>query len=332
MATIRDVAKQAGVSIATVSRALNNKNLVADDTYERIKDAIQLLGYEHTTRSAVRSGSSRIILSTHLGNDYAYAMQHRAAELNYEFLTVPIGYSVEEQRDALHTLDWFYRAHRDQLAGLILAPHLTQLSRDLLDFFELLPVVQLNQSTPLNRMYQVISNIFEPVIEMIGKLYADGRHRIALLTNDYISSLNVLWKKTRGAYCNAACDLGLPLLIYSLPVTPDEVGPSLSPILDGDDRPDAFICMGPDIVHGCMDELLSRGINVQEDVSVVAISMTGVISHLGNPLPTLTIDNIDQLAREAVNLLHAIDSGAVTSDRQISLPTYMFYPSTHDAL
>ncbi|MFC0301811.1 LacI family DNA-binding transcriptional regulator [Virgibacillus soli] len=44
--TIKDVAKEAGVSVATVSRALNNNGYVHEDTRKAVMDAIQLLNYK----------------------------------------------------------------------------------------------------------------------------------------------------------------------------------------------------------------------------------------------------------------------------------------------
>ncbi|MEG0049295.1 MAG: LacI family DNA-binding transcriptional regulator, partial [Clostridia bacterium] len=44
--TIRDVAKHAGVSVATVSRYLNNSPLIAAESVERVKLSIQVLHYE----------------------------------------------------------------------------------------------------------------------------------------------------------------------------------------------------------------------------------------------------------------------------------------------
>jgi len=55
--TIRDVAKEAGVSVSTVSRVLNDKDDVAAETYERVQDVIQQLGY--TSSLAARSMRSR---------------------------------------------------------------------------------------------------------------------------------------------------------------------------------------------------------------------------------------------------------------------------------
>lgn len=60
--TIRDVARESGVSIATVSRVLNGTGYVKESTRERVEKAIQALGFSpnHMARS-LSSGSSRII-------------------------------------------------------------------------------------------------------------------------------------------------------------------------------------------------------------------------------------------------------------------------------
>jgi LacI family transcriptional regulator len=55
--TIQDVAKAAGVSVTTVSRVLNDKDDVAQDTYQRVQKVIDDLGY--TSNLAARSMRSR---------------------------------------------------------------------------------------------------------------------------------------------------------------------------------------------------------------------------------------------------------------------------------
>ena len=57
--TITDVAKAAGVSVPTVSRILNNKEYVADETRQRVQKAISTLGYApHTQARRLRGGAS----------------------------------------------------------------------------------------------------------------------------------------------------------------------------------------------------------------------------------------------------------------------------------
>ncbi|MCO6452750.1 MAG: LacI family DNA-binding transcriptional regulator [Caldilineales bacterium] len=55
--TISDVAKAAGVSISTVSRVLNEKDDVAEDTYDRVQEVIRDMGY--TVNLAAKSMRSR---------------------------------------------------------------------------------------------------------------------------------------------------------------------------------------------------------------------------------------------------------------------------------
>ena len=64
--TIADVAKAAGVSIPTVSRILNNKEYIADETRQRVREAIRMLGYApHTQARRLRGGASMTLALHH---------------------------------------------------------------------------------------------------------------------------------------------------------------------------------------------------------------------------------------------------------------------------
>ena len=57
---ILDVARKAGVSAATVSRVIGNKNLVKPETADKVNEAIDILHYEKN-RSAGRSRNPKMI-------------------------------------------------------------------------------------------------------------------------------------------------------------------------------------------------------------------------------------------------------------------------------
>src|SRR5690349_8488077 len=64
--TIADVAKAAGVSVPTVSRILNDKQYVAEETRQRVHEAIRALGYApHTQARRLRGGASMTLALHH---------------------------------------------------------------------------------------------------------------------------------------------------------------------------------------------------------------------------------------------------------------------------
>jgi LacI family transcriptional regulator len=61
-ATIKDVAKRAGVSVKTVSRVLNQEKSVSADTRQRVQDAVESHGYtRHQTARELRTQRSDTI-------------------------------------------------------------------------------------------------------------------------------------------------------------------------------------------------------------------------------------------------------------------------------
>ncbi len=100
MASIKDVAKHAGVAISTVSKVLNNYPNISEETKRRVNVAIDELGYVPNAVAAAlsskKSGRIAVIihLSTHTQAIDEIAMQclagalHRAKELGLDVITV----------------------------------------------------------------------------------------------------------------------------------------------------------------------------------------------------------------------------------------------------
>lgn len=93
--TIADVARAAGVSIPTVSRILNDKEYVAEETRQRVHEAIRTLGYApHTQARRLRGGASMTLalhypiespheLSSVIGTPYITGAAAAASEKEY---------------------------------------------------------------------------------------------------------------------------------------------------------------------------------------------------------------------------------------------------------
>ena len=62
MVTIKDIAKQAGVSVSTTSRALNDNPRISQETRERVKKIAAELGYQpnYTARNITRGEAKKV--------------------------------------------------------------------------------------------------------------------------------------------------------------------------------------------------------------------------------------------------------------------------------
>jgi len=120
-ATIRDVARSANVSVATVSRILNDKPDVSEETRERVLDVIDKLGYARSMQwQQITSGKTRVItlhypyklaVSNQVSLDFIKGATTACEECNYSLHLVT--QSLEE-----NSLIDFYRTN--QCDGMVL--------------------------------------------------------------------------------------------------------------------------------------------------------------------------------------------------------------------
>ncbi|WP_242240263.1 LacI family DNA-binding transcriptional regulator [Bacillus cereus group sp. BfR-BA-01309] len=117
MATIRDVAKLAGVSVATVSRVINEKGYVHEDTVKQVKEAIEELHYRpNSTAKPLFKENSTIIalLVDNLYNPSNITLLHCIEEIAYKEGYQIIVCNIENKDRYIHMLK------ENNVAGVIL--------------------------------------------------------------------------------------------------------------------------------------------------------------------------------------------------------------------
>lgn len=122
MTTIRDVAKAAGVSVATVSRVMNNKGYVHEDTRKAVNDAIQALNYKpnEVARSLYKKKSKLIgLILPDIANPFFPSLARGIEDYFYqEGYHLIIGNSDEKHEKEIEYLDTFLQ---NNVVGLILS-------------------------------------------------------------------------------------------------------------------------------------------------------------------------------------------------------------------
>ncbi|GHH03168.1 LacI family DNA-binding transcriptional regulator [Streptomyces lanatus] len=187
MATMADVARSAGVSVATVSHVLNGTRPVLPHTRQAVLDAMEELGYTPNTlaRSLVTSRTRSIGLAVSaISNPYfteiLQGVEAAALEHGYSLLIADPHDDPEHERKVAQLL------HERRVDGMIVAPSADP--GELLSYLgrHKVPTVLLDRvvDAPADgstRFDQVCADSAEPMAELVTHLAGLGHRRIGLV-------------------------------------------------------------------------------------------------------------------------------------------------------
>lgn len=129
MATIKDVAKVAGVTVTTVSRVLNNRGYISDATRKKVHDAMEELDYKpnELARSLFRKKSNLIGLiipdvSHPFFGELSKHIEYYAYEKGYKILLC------NSYQDSAKEKDYIEMLKRNQVDGIIMGSHALETS------------------------------------------------------------------------------------------------------------------------------------------------------------------------------------------------------------
>lgn len=124
MATIKDVAERAGVSVATVSRMMNKKNVVSEKTQRKIRRVMEELHYEpNAVAQALQTQKSHIVGMIVPSIAYAYfsamidAVEQSCYEKGYKLMLCRSGYEEKREQEMLTLL------RRNRVDGVLVCSH-----------------------------------------------------------------------------------------------------------------------------------------------------------------------------------------------------------------
>lgn len=184
-ATIKDVAKLAGVSISTVSRVINNSKPVSHEIKQKVIEAIDELGYKpnEVARTLVTKRSHLIgVIVTDIGNSYVAEMVRGIEEIGkmykYDILLCSSHGDLGEEQRFIQLLK------RKQVEGIIL---ISEIVNDdivcILDELQI-PFVYLNRYFYIDDFPTVAIDNYEASYEMTNYLIKLGHKKIAYVTVD----------------------------------------------------------------------------------------------------------------------------------------------------
>lgn len=303
--TIKDVAKFAGVGIATASRALNNKENVSPKTRKRVLEVAERLGYiPNSLARGLISGKTKkvgIVITTILNPFYATVVSGIEKILSSQGYTLALYNSNEDsqkEKESIITL----RAQR--VDGLILAPveYESESVKYLLE--NQIPFVLVARNTKEKDTNYVICDDFK-----VGRLATEylikKGHKKILFINSWKSSSAIL--RLEG-YKSALLDSGLKVnsnFIFSLNPH-NNLRDFLNSIFSKKAKPTAIFCFCDSIALDVIKILKDKKIKIPDDVAVMGCDNLDFTELLDPPLTTVEISKYEMGEKSAKILIEKL--------------------------
>lgn len=303
MATIKDVAKKAGVSSATVSRVLANKPHASAEVRKRVHAAVKDLNYRpNRVASSLRKQSSRVIglVVSDIRNPFFTAIA-RAIEDTANEHEMSVFFCNTDENPAKETL-YLNTLLDENVAGIIISPT-SEVATDFTDLLNSnLPVVTIDRRIDGADIDSVVgANIFS-ANKLTAHLIDAGYKRIAAvigLKNSTTGRERMLGYQQALEDNGLAFDPALACYVHPREVEGYEV---VQKLLALPQRPDAILTGNSRLTIGAMNAIREAGLVVPDDIALAGFDETNWMKHIG-PGITVISQSTHEIGQIAAQLL-----------------------------
>ncbi|SHM12891.1 LacI family DNA-binding transcriptional regulator [Phytopseudomonas punonensis] len=303
--TLADVAKVAGVSPITVSRTLNQPEIVRAELREKVFRAVQLTGYVPAMLANADAQRSRLIsllVPTVANSIFAETVQtliDTLTEAGHETLIGLTNYSAEREEQLLDTI---LRRRPD---GIVLTGTLhTKASRTRLSRSGI-PIVESWDLAP--RPLDMLVGFSHEAVGVATARYLTGKgyRRFAVVTLD-----DPRGHRRCESLIGELASQGIaevPRVVLPPPATVNLGREGLHRVLAAGGHPEVLVCSSDTLAHGVLVEAAERGIRVPDDLAVMGFGDLNIAAHLHPSLSTVRINGAEIGLQAARALLQRLD-------------------------
>jgi LacI family transcriptional regulator len=309
-ATIHDIAREAGVSTATVSRFFNQPEKVSATTRDRVRSVIALHHYVSDGLAgglaSRRSRTLGLIIPTITNSIYAastQAIQQAAQEAGYTVLVGISEFSREQEATLIH------RLLERRVEGLIL----TGAERDANLYEKIsrnnIPFVITWRLTRQTDMPAISFDNYKAAQAAVDHLVALGHRRIGMMCGR--TAVNDRALDRRRAFEDTLAAHGLevdPALIFERGFEFIEGRAAMQAMLANKFPPTAVFCANDIQAIGAMYECRDRGLDVPRDMSIIGFDDIPIASYISPQLTTIRVPADEMGARAARSIIGAIEA------------------------
>ena len=289
-ATIKDVSREAGVSIKTVSRVLNNERYVGAETREKVLAAVAALNFRPSlaARSLAGRRSFQVALvcnnpSPHYVYEMQYGIRDRCEEEGVRMIAQPYDRGSDRLLSEIEAL-----IDTSHLDGLILTPPASD-DAAVLDLLAKrgVRVARVSPGTRLDEADSVFIDNAGASAAMVAHLVALGHRRIAHIAGpaDYATSA-----QRRAGYLAGLAAAGIaadPALIATGDYNFPSGAAAGATLLDLAEPPTAIFAASDDMAAGALSVAHRRGMAVPAALSIAGFGDDALAEYVWPPLTTI---------------------------------------------
>ena len=273
--SLKDLATELGVSIATVSRALRSSPEIGKEMQQRVKELARKMNYRpNPFAQSLRKEAPKMIgvvvpnLVTHYYAAVLDGIEDCARQAGYSVISANTHEDCEAEAKAI---DNFISLH---VEGIIAC--LAQTTTDYSHFEELaemdIPLVFFGRTCLTDRFSSVMANGDEAAQQATQHLIDTGSRRIAFLGGP--NHLDMVRRRKHG-YLEALRDNRLPIdreMVVCDKIDYERMMEATTRLLQREDRPDAILAFNDIITFAAFTAIKQSGLRIPEDVALIGFT------------------------------------------------------------
>lgn len=313
MANINEVAKLAGVSVATVSRVLNNNYMVSDEKKQKVLEAVKELDYQPNTYAKnLRQSENKMILvvCTIMMEHALDGIKDAAQQAGYDVIVDYIGFR-DPKSNALKFL-------QSGLVGGVIFLNVLHYDDELVRVMKEYPNVMCGEFISRSNSTSVSIDDEKASYEMTDYLIKQNKKRIAFigLADEFKFAID----RERG-YKRALFDNEFQIdskLIIKGEYSFESGIEAARKLLELENRPDAVFCAQDMIAAGVIEHFKENNINVPKDIIVAGFD-NHEFSEMIRPRITTVAQPFYEIGRESARALISIIRNEDNTGKRIYL-------------
>lgn len=273
--SLKDLASELGVSIATVSRALRNSPEIGREMQQRVKDLAKKLNYRpNPFAQSLRKEAPKVIgvvvpnLVTHYYAAVLDGIEDEARRAGYSVISANSHEDFEDERQAI---DNFIGLH---VEGIIAC--LAQTTTDYSHFEEIsdmgIPLVFFGRTCLTDRFSCVTANGDEAAQMATQHLIDTGSRRIAFIGGP--NHLDMVRRRKHG-YLEALRENKMDIdrnLVVCDKIDYEVALHAVEKLLEGESRPDAILAFNDIITFAAFTAIKNKGLNIPGEVALIGFT------------------------------------------------------------